>query len=135
MTLEPLLTSPAAVQLHVATVLPAFAIGTWQIFVSRKGARPHRALGYVFLGLITVAAISAVFIHQLMPKAPFGFSPIHLLVIVTLFGVVGALRGAWTHNVRLHSRSMIAVYVGGLVIAGAFAFTPGRIMHRVVFGG
>jgi uncharacterized membrane protein len=135
MILEPLLTAPAAVQLHVATVLPAFAIGTWQIFVSHKGAPLHRAMGYVFLGLVTIAAVSAIFIHQLMPRAPFGFSPIHLLVIVTLAGVVGALRGAWTHNVRLHGRSMIGVYVGGLVIAGSLAFLPHRIMHRVVFGG
>jgi uncharacterized membrane protein len=135
MTLEPLLTAPPAVQLHVATVLPAFAIGTWQIFVSRKGAPLHRALGYLFLALISIAAISAIFIHQLMPSAPFGFSPIHLLVIVTLLGIAGALRGAWTHNVRMHSRSMIAVYVGGLVIAGTLAFLPGRIMHRVVLGG
>jgi uncharacterized membrane protein len=32
MTLEPLLQAPLAVQLHVATVLPAFALGTWVIF-------------------------------------------------------------------------------------------------------
>ena len=29
---------------------------------------------------------------------------------------------------------MIGVYVGALLIAGALAFTPGRIMHEVVFG-
>ena len=123
-------------RIHVATVVPAFVIGTYQIFLSRKGAPFHRVLGYIYLALMTVTAITTLFIHALMPKGPFGgFSPIHLLVGLTLFGVVGALRGAWTHDIRLHKISMISVYVGGLLIAGSLTFLPGRIMHAVVFGG
>jgi uncharacterized membrane protein len=136
MTLEPLVHAPFAVQLHVATVVPAFAIGTWQIFASRKGAPAHRALGYVYLALMTVTATAALFIHSLMPKGPFGgFSPIHLFVIGTLIGVVSALNAARTHNIRGHRGAMIGVYVGGLLIAGSLAFLPGRVMHRVLFGG
>jgi uncharacterized membrane protein len=135
MTLAPLLSAPLAVQIHVATVVPAFLIGTWQIFFSHKGAPYHRALGYVYLGLMTVTAIAALFIHSLMPRSPFfGMSPIHLFVPLTLFGVFGALRGAWTHNIAAHRRAMIGVYVGGILIAGSLAFFPGRIMHAVVFG-
>lgn len=135
MTLEPLLHAPLAVQVHVATVVPAFLIGTFQIFASRKGAPLHRALGYVYLVLMSVTAITTLFVHQLMPHSPFwGLSPVHLLVPLTLFGVVGALRGAWTHNVALHKRAMIALYVGGMLIAGGLTFLPGRIMHAVVFG-
>ena len=135
MTLAPLLQASLPIKIHVATVLPAFLIGTWQIFVSRKGAPVHRALGYVYLALMTVTAVDALFIHSLMPKGPFGgFSPIHLLVPLTLFGVVGALRGAWTHNIAQHRWSMISVYVGGILIAGTLAFLPGRVMHAVVFG-
>jgi uncharacterized membrane protein len=135
MTLEPLLHAPLAVKIHVATVVPAFFLGTYQIFLSRKGAPFHRALGYIYLALMTVTAITTLFIHALMPNGPFGgFSPIHLLVGLTLFGVVGALRGAWTHNIPLHRYSMLGVYVGGLLIAGSLTFLPGRIMHAVVFG-
>jgi uncharacterized membrane protein len=124
------------VRIHVETVVPAFVIGTYQIFLSRKGAPFHRVLGYIYLALMTVTAITTLFIHALMPKGPFGgFSPIHLLVGLTLFGIVGALRGAWTHDIRLHKISMISVYVGGLLIAGSLTFLPGRIMHAVVFGG
>jgi uncharacterized membrane protein len=47
---------------------------------------------------------------------------------------VGALRGAWTHNIALHRKAMMGVYIGGLLIAGSLAFLPGRIMHRIVFG-
>ena len=136
MFLAPIFDAPLAVRIHVATVLPAFLLGTYQIFLSRKGAPFHRAIGYVYLALMSVTSIAALFVQSLMPKGPFlGFSPIHLLVPLTLFGVVGALRGAWTHNIRMHRSAMIWVYVGGLLIAGGLTLLPGRIMHRVVFGG
>lgn len=135
MILAPLFGAPLAVKVHVATVLPAFLIGTYQIFLSRKGAPFHRALGYVYLALMTVTSIAALFVHALMPKSPFfGMSPVHLFVPLTLFGVVSALRGAWTHNVPMHRGAMLGVYVGGILIAGTLAFLPGRIMHAVSFG-
>ncbi len=136
MTLEPVLHAPLAVQVHLATVLPAFAIGTWQIFFSTKGAPFHRALGYTYMALMIVTAIAALFIHAVMPNGPFwGFSPIHLFVPLTLFSVFGAVHGARTGNVALHRRSMIGLYVGGILIAGALTFLPGRVMHNVFFGG
>jgi uncharacterized membrane protein len=30
---------------------------------------------------------------------------------------------------------MVGLFVSGIGIAGTLAFTPGRIMHAVVFGG
>ncbi len=134
MNLEPVITASLPIKIHLATVLPAFAIGTWQILVSRKGAPIHRALGYAYLALMSVTAVAAIFIHEVMPNGPFfGFSPIHLFVPLTLFSVVGALRGAWTDNVNMHRRSMIGLYVGGLLIAGGLTFLPGRVMYRLFF--
>jgi uncharacterized membrane protein len=136
MALAPLLAAPFAIKLHVFTVVPAFLLGTWMIFVSRKGAPLHRKLGCVYLILMTITAIAALFIHQIPAiDIVFGFGPIHIFSIITLSGVVGALRGAWSHNIKLHKRSMLGVYVGGLLIAGSFALLPGRLMHRVLFGG
>ncbi len=136
MSLTPLLSAPAAVQLHVATVMPAFFLGTWLIFFSTKGARLHRAIGYVYLTLMTVTALSTFFIRGLIPAVDrfHGFGPIHLLSLLTLAGVFGALYGARTHNVPMHKRSMLMVYIGGIWIAGAFTLVPGRIMHAVFFG-
>jgi len=135
MTLEPLLHAPLAVQFHVATVVPAALIGTWQIFFSAKGAPLHRALGWTYLVLMTVTALSTLWVHQLMPNGPFfGFSPIHLLIPLTLFGIYGAIEGARRHNIALHRRAMLSVYFGGILVAGGFTFLPGRIMHAVVFG-
>jgi uncharacterized membrane protein len=59
MNIEAIVQAPMAVKVHLATVLPAFAIGTWQIFLSHKGSRYHRALGFVYLGLMTVTAVAA----------------------------------------------------------------------------
>lgn len=90
MSLAPLLAAPFAVQLHVFTVVPAFFLGAWLIFFSRKGARRHRAIGYAYLGLMTVTAIAALFIHQIPSiDIVFGFGPIHLFSLLTLSGVVG----------------------------------------------
>ena len=36
---------------------------------------------------------------------------------------------------RFANSANIGVYIGGLLIAGSFAFLPGRIMHSIVFGG
>ena len=134
MTLDPLLAAPVAVQIHAATVAPAFFIGTWQIFFSKKGAPAHRAIGFLYLALMTVTSIAALFVHQVNPDGPFGLSGIHLFVPLTLGGVVGALYGARTGNIPLHRNSMIGTYAGGLVIAGAFALAPGRIMYSALFG-
>ncbi len=135
MTLEPLLNASLAIKIHVFTVVPGFLLGTWLIFFSRKGMRNHRAVGYVYLTLMTVTAIAALFIHTIMPNGPFfGFSPIHIFSATTLAGVVGALYYARKHDVRRHRRSMLTVYIAGLLIAGAFTFLPGRIMHKMFFG-
>lgn len=135
MTLAPLLHASFAIRLHVATVAPAALIGTYLIFVSRKGAPWHRALGYLYLGLMSVTAVTTLWVHSLMPHGPFfGFSPVHLLIPLTLFGVYNALRGAWSHDIVRHRSAMLSVYIGGIVLAGGLTFVPDRIMHAVMFG-
>ena len=121
-------------QIHVATVLPAFALGTWLIFFSVKGRTLHRALGYAYLSLMTATSIAAMFIHRANPNGLLGLSWIHLFVPLTLWGVFSALRGAWTHDIPGHRGAMMGLYFGGLLIAGALSFLPGRIMHQVAFG-
>jgi uncharacterized membrane protein len=134
MTLEPLLDASFAIRLHVATVLPAFLLGTWQIVARGKGGRLHRAIGYTYMGLMAVSAVAAIFVHTLNPTGFMGFSLIHLFIPVTLIGITGGFIAARRHDVRRHRRAMISTYISALIIAGGFTFLPGRIMHRVVFG-
>jgi uncharacterized membrane protein len=30
---------------------------------------------------------------------------------------------------------MVSLFLGALVVAGLFTFVPGRLMHKVLFGG
>lgn len=131
MTLAPLAAAPLAIKLHLATVIPAFLIGTWLIFLSVKGKTAHRALGAIYLALMTVTAGAAFFIRSINPGH---FSLIHLFVPLTLFSVIGALWFVRRGNIRGHRNAMIGLYVGGLLIAGSLAFMPGRLMHRLIFG-
>jgi uncharacterized membrane protein len=127
--------APAAVLIHVATVVPAFFIGTWQIFGSRKGSPAHRGLGALYLVLMTATALTAIFIHTTsfshLVVGRLQLSWIHLFVPLTLYGVVGSVLALRRHDVAGHKRAMLSTYLGALVIAGGFAFTPGRIMYEV----
>ncbi len=132
MTLAPLLAASPAVLLHLATVLPAAGIGAWLILASRKGAIWHRRMGYLFVALMAATTASALFVREIDPAgAP---SWIHLLIPLTLFGLVGGLVAARRHDVRRHKAAMLGLYLGALVIAGAFTLLPGRLLHRVLFG-
>jgi uncharacterized membrane protein len=131
MNIGVILEAPLAIQIHLATVLPAFVIGTWQIFFSTKGARMHRALGFIYLGLMTITAVAAFFIRSVGHGS---LSPIHLFIPLTFFGVFGALW--WVHrgHIEGHRRAMLGLYFGGMLVAGGLAFLPGRIMYRLLFG-
>ena len=112
--------------------MAAFALGLVQL-AGIKGAAWHRGRGFVWVGLMLVVAISSFWIHEIRLWGP--WSPIHLLSILTLASLPGALYYAHTHQVRRHRDAMLGLFVGALVIAGIFTFLPGRIMHKVVFGG
>jgi uncharacterized membrane protein len=131
MDLAPIAAAPLAIKIHLATVLPAFAIGTWLIFFSTKGARWHRALGAVYLSLMTVTAIAAFFIRSINSG---GFSLVHLFIPLTLFGVFGAIWNVRRGDIKGHRNAMLGLYVGGLLIAGGLTLLPGRLLHHVFFG-
>ncbi len=131
MTLAPLTAAPAIVQVHVAAALLAAVLGIAQ-FWGAKGTPLHRTLGTLWLAVMTVVALGSFFIWGIRTWGP--FSPIHLLSASTLFGVWGAWRTARSGRIRAHKAIVTAMFLGGIVGAGAFTLLPGRIMHAVVFG-
>jgi uncharacterized membrane protein len=132
MSLAPLLEAAPVIQIHAFAAMAAFALGIVQL-TAPKGTLPHRTLGWIWVVLMAVIAASSFFIHGIKLVGP--FSPIHLLSIFTLVMLPLAVLYAKRHNVKKHRGTMIAIFVGALVIAGAFTFVPGRIMHAVAFGG
>lgn len=131
MTLAPLLNAPLAVQVHAIGAAAAFVLGIVQ-FVAPKGTAPHRVLGWVWVGLMLMVALSSFLITEV--AGPGRFSWIHLLSILTLVMLPVAVWGARTGRIATHQRTMQGIFLGGLVIAGAFTFLPSRILGRVVFG-
>ena len=131
MTLDPLLHASLAIQLHAFAAIGAFALGTVQL-AAPKGTLPHRIVGSIWVMLMLIVCISAFFIHQLRIWGP--WSPIHLLAIFTLVMLPLAVWHAHRHAVEWHRYTMLGIFLGALVIAGAFTFMPGRIMHAVAFG-
>jgi uncharacterized membrane protein len=131
MTLAPLLNASPVIQIHAFAAMAAFALGLVQ-FAAPKGTLPHRTIGWIWVVLMVLVSISAFFIHEIRLWGP--WSPIHLLAIFTLVMLPLAVMHARRHQVGQHRNRMIGIFVGGLIIAGAFTFVPGRIMHAVAVG-
>jgi len=97
-----------------------------------KGTIPHRAIGWVWVVLMLVVSLASFFIHTIRLWGP--WSPIHLLSIFVLIMLPLGVWYARRHRIAGHRQTMTLMFVGALVIAGAFTFLPGRIMHQVAFG-
>jgi uncharacterized membrane protein len=135
MTLQPLLQAPLTVQVHVALALGALACGLWLIAGSRKGARTHRIVGLLFMGLMVATALISFLIHRRMPNSPvFGLSPAHLMSAFVLFCVWQALDAARKRDVRRHRAWAAGLFGGALVINGLLnVFLFSGITHDIFF--
>ncbi len=131
MSLAPLLDAAPQIPLHAFAALAAFGLGVIQL-AAPKGTLPHRALGWVWVALMAIVAVSSFSIHQIRLLGP--WSPIHLLSLFTLVVLPLGVWRAHRHDVAGHRLIMILLFSGALVIAGLFTLVPGRIMHTVVFG-
>jgi uncharacterized membrane protein len=131
MSLAPLLNAPLPIQLHAFAAMAAFVLGLVQ-FASPKGTLPHRTIGFVWLALMLTVAISSFWIHSIRLWGP--WSPIHLLSLYVIAMVPLAIYYAHTKKIRGHAKTVIGMFLGGLVIAGGFTLLPGRIMHAVALG-
>jgi uncharacterized membrane protein len=131
MTLAPLLDASPQIQVHAFAAIAAFGLGIVQLSAP-KGTLPHRTIGWAWVALMFAVAFSSLFIHEIRMWGR--WSPIHLLSIYVLIILPLAVLAARRHIVERHRKHMLGLFIGALVIAGAFTFWPGRIMHAVVFG-
>ena len=131
MSLSPLLTAAPAIQIHAFVAMAAFGLGLVQL-LRAKGDKAHRLLGYAWVAMMIVIAASSFAIHEINQWK--GFSWIHLIAVFVLVNVPLAVVHARRGNISTHRKAMLGTFIGGLVVAGAFTFLPGRIMHAVTFG-
>ena len=120
--------------LHLATVVPAFVIGAFQL-LRRKGTPSHKLLGKIYMVLMLgTAFITLAMPAEVGPRFLGHFGFIHAFSFLALFNVPFAFIAARRGNIKAHRGAMIGLYVGGILIAGAFAFSPGRMLHEWLFG-
>jgi len=114
----------AVIAVHLAFAMVALVLGA-AILARRKGTPVHKRLGRLWVAVMLVVAGTSFWVREL--DAAGGMSWIHLLSVWTLFSLAMALWGIKSGRVRTHRGFMLGTFAG-LVGAGAFALTPGRLI-------
>jgi uncharacterized membrane protein len=117
-----------AVIAHLTTVFAALPLGLSQL-VLPKGTMRHRIVGYIWCALMVTTALISFAVHEINPG---GLSFIHLFSVLTLVMTPLIIINARRGKVSAHQRSVLGLMLGGLVIAGAFTFVPGRALGELV---
>jgi uncharacterized membrane protein len=84
--------------------------------------------------MLATAVITLMMPAEVGPRFLNHFGFIHIFSLMALFGVPGAFIAARHGKIRAHRSAMLGLYLGGILIAGAFAFSPGRMLHAWLFG-
>jgi uncharacterized membrane protein len=121
--------TPLVIQVHTGFAFTAVLLGAVQLTLP-KGTRFHRANGRLWaLIMLTVAGLS-LFIRPLGSQQQF----LYIFTIITLLGVPVGVIAAALGRVKLHRNIMLFVFWVCLVAGAVFAFMPGRLLWRLVFG-
>ena len=123
---------PPAVLIHLTLASAAVLLGPAALW-ARKGSRGHRGLGYAWVTVMVGTAISAFFIRSTGSFQLHGFSPIHVLAIVTLAGVTAAIVAIARRQVEAHRKGMQRLYLGACLGAGVFTLLPGRYLGDLLW--
>jgi len=114
--------------IHLATAVPAVPLGAY-VLLRRKGDRVHKLLGRIWAMLMMVAALSSFALTGMLGH----IGPIHILSLLVITGVPRAIWAARQGRIAGHVRGMTIMY-GSTVLAGLFAFLPGRMLGVWLFG-
>lgn len=118
-----------AVWAHLITIVIALVL-TSVLLLQNRGTRRHRQLGWAWAIAMFGTAVISLFVHESGP----GFSPIHLLSVLTIIGVPLTIYAAHRHRVAAHRFGIRFAVTGALLIAGFFTFPFGRMMGRWLLG-
>ena len=117
-----------AIALHLSAVLPAVPLGGY-VLLARKGDARHRMLGKVWLMLMVITALTAIFV-----QTSGTFSWIHVFVPTTLVTSWHVIRTARAGRIAQHRRAVVFLYITGLILPGLFTFLPGRLLGTWLLG-
>ena len=125
------------IAVHLTAAVSALVLGPVVLWTRRAGQhrpRLHRALGYAWVTLMVLAAVSAMWIRDFKLPNLGGYTPIHLLVPATFGGLALAFWRLARRNIGGHRRAMQITYLAGCIVAGSFALLPDRYLGQPVWG-
>lgn len=124
------------IAVHMSAAIAAVVIGPFALW-ARLGRLPrprlHRALGYAWVTLMIAAASSAVFIRDFQLPNIQGYTPIHLLIPITFFGLYRAFAYLLQGRIQGHRKTMQSLYFGACIVAGAFTLLPSRYLGHLIW--
>lgn len=126
------------IAIHMSLALTAVAIGPvvlWTRLGSVTRPQLHRALGYAWVTCMLGAALSGLFIRDFKLPNIWGYTPIHLLIPVTLFSLYKAFRFLADGNVVGHRKTMQQLYFWACIVTGFFTLLPGRLLGQWLWSG
>lgn len=125
------------IYIHAFFALTAVPLGLY-IFFTKKGTSKHTFFGRIWVAWLLTISLTAIFIQEISPGQ---YSLIHLLIPLTIGTLIYSI---WSirkfkqtdlHKYKYsHMASMVGVYVGALILAGAFTLMPGRLFYEILFG-
>ena len=118
---------------HLTTIAPCFLMGAW-LLLRPKGTPTHKRLGKLYVVLILFSSVVAALPAIVGPRLLDHFGVIHLFCAVVFFSIPMAICSIRRGRVSSHAGYMRGVYLGGILVAGAFAFAPGRILSGWLYG-
>jgi uncharacterized membrane protein len=124
------------IAVHMSAALAAIVTGPVALWARRSPSphpRLHRAFGYAWVTLMLATALSAIFIrdHSLPNLA--GYTPIHLLVPVSLLSLFGAFWKLGQRDFAGHRRIMLRLYIASCLVTGAFTLLPQRYLGQLLW--
>lgn len=121
------------IAVHMTLALTATAVGPLALW-ARMGriVRPrlHRAFGYAWVTCMLGAALTGLFIRDFNLPNIWGYTPIHLLIPLTLFSLYRAFRFLAEGQIAGHRKTMQWLYVWACLVTGAFTLLPGRYLGQ-----
>lgn len=125
------------IAVHMSAAIGALALGPFALW-ARMGRtqrpRLHRALGYAWVTLMVITALSAIFIRDFKLPNIAGYTPVHLLVPTVFGGLALAFWKLARHDIRGHRISMQTTYISACIVAGGFTLLPNRYLGQLLWG-
>jgi uncharacterized membrane protein len=118
---------PIPVLVHLAAAASALVLG-FVMLARRKATPSHKALGRIWVGLMSTVAVSSLWIPRFLQ-----FTWIHLFTLLTAVTIPLAIYRIRTGDAKGHARATKGLFIGGLLIAGVFTLLPGRLLGDLLW--